>query len=192
MNINIENVISKYKRGLPQEQLPFARKTKGWRVAHLLWADSRTFFNYSPVRNSVMHKKVNYDLFNGKLHMQDLEYVINPEGIKERATPESIQHYPVLNSKLQVLRGEESKRVFDFKVVVTNPNAISEIEENKKEAALQQLQALIESQVQDENEFNQKLDKMSDYFMYEWQDMRETRANELLKHYIKEYNLPLV
>lgn len=192
MNINIENVISKYKRGLPQEQLPFARKTKGWRVAHLLWADSRAFFNYSPVRNSVMHKKINYDLFNGKLHMQDLEYIINPEGIKERATPKSIQHYPVLNSKLQVLRGEELKRVFDFKVVVTNPNAISEIEENKKEAALQQLQALIESQVQDENEFNQKLDKMSDYFMYEWQDMRETRANELLKHYIKEYNLPLL
>jgi len=37
-----------------------------------------------------------------------------------------------MNSKLNVLRGEESKRLFDFKVVVTNPNAISEIEDNKK------------------------------------------------------------
>jgi hypothetical protein len=38
-----------------------------------------------------------------------------------------------MNSKLNVLRGEESKRVFDFKVVVTNPTAIAEIENNKKQ-----------------------------------------------------------
>jgi hypothetical protein len=38
-----------------------------------------------------------------------------------------------MNSKLNVLRGEESKRVFDFKVVVTNPNAVSEIEKTKKQ-----------------------------------------------------------
>lgn len=37
-----------------------------------------------------------------------------------------------MNSKLNVLKGEESKRVFDFKVVVTNPTAVSEIENNKK------------------------------------------------------------
>lgn len=37
-----------------------------------------------------------------------------------------------MNSKLQVLRGEESKRIFDFKVVITNANAVSEVEEEKK------------------------------------------------------------
>lgn len=30
---------------------------------------------------------------------------------------------------------------------------------------------------------------MSDYFAYEWQDMRETRANQLLNHYIKEQDI---
>lgn len=44
-----------------------------------------------------------------------------------------------MNSKLNVLRGEESKRAFDFKVVVTNPNSISEIENNKKQEVLQRL-----------------------------------------------------
>jgi hypothetical protein len=38
-----------------------------------------------------------------------------------------------MNSKLNVLKGEELGRVFDYKVVVTNPNAISEIENNKKQ-----------------------------------------------------------
>ena len=177
---------------LPQQQLPMSQKTKKWRKIHLDWADSRTFFNYAPVRNSTIHKKVNYDLFNGKLHMQDLEAVLNPEAIKEKITPAAIQHYPIINSKLQVLRGEESKRVFDFRVVVTNPNSISEIEENKKQQLLQQLQQLVADQSQSEDEFNENLQKMSDYFTYEWQDMREIRANNLLNHYIKEYDMPLM
>jgi hypothetical protein len=41
-----------------------------------------------------------------------------------------------MNSKLNVLSGEESKRVFDFRVIVTNPLAISEIETNKKDELL--------------------------------------------------------
>ena len=57
---------------------------------------------------------------------------------------------------------------------------------------LQQLQQLIADTSSSEEEFNQKLEKLSDYFTYEWQDMREVRANNLLNHYIKEYNLPLL
>ena len=34
-----------------------------------------------------------------------------------------------MNSKLNVLIGEEMTRIFDFKVVVTNPNAVSEKED---------------------------------------------------------------
>lgn len=177
---------------LPQQQLPMSRKTKAWRKMHLDWADARTFFNYAPVRNSVIHKKINYDLFDGKLHMQDLEVVLNPEHLKEKTTPTDIQHYPIINSKLQVLRGEESKRVFDFKVVVTNPNSISEIEDNKKAAVLQQLQQLVADQSSSDEEYQQKLEKLSDYFTYEWQDMREVRANNLINHYMKEYNIPLM
>ena len=43
-----------------------------------------------------------------------------------------------------------------------------------------------------EEEFKEKLTKMSDEFTYSWQDLRELRANYLLKHYVKEYNMPLL
>lgn len=128
---------------LPPQQLPFNRKTKEWRRQHLDWADSKTFFNYSLVRKSVIHKKINYDLLNGRLHMSDLAKVLNPDNIKASYIPEAIQHYPIMNSKLNVLRGEESKRVFDYRVVVTNPNAISEIENNKKQELLARVQQLL-------------------------------------------------
>lgn len=177
---------------LPPQQLPFSRKNKAWRKRHLDWADSKTFFNYSLVRKSVIHKKINYDLLNGKLHMSDLEMILNPEKLQAGFIPDRIQHYPIMNSKLNVLRGEESKRVFDFKVVVTNPNAISEIENNKKEELFQRLQQLMANTSQSEEEFNQELEKLNDYYTYEWQDMREIRANALLNHYMKEYNMPLL
>lgn len=177
---------------LPPQQLPFSKKNKKWRKAHLDWADSKTFFNYSLVRKSVIHKKINYDLLNGKLHMSDLELILNPENLQAGFIPDRIQHYPIMNSKLNVLRGEESKRVFDFKVVVTNPNAISEIENNKKQELLQKLQEWVSNTAQSEEEANQELERINDYYTYEWQDMREIRANALLNHYIKEYNMPLM
>ena len=176
----------------PPQQLPFSRKNKAWRKKHLDWANSRTFFNYSLVRKSVIHKKINYDLLNGKLHMNDLMLVINPDNIDAGFIPDKIQHYPIMNSKLNVLRGEESKRVFDYRVVVTNPNAVSEIENNKKNELLQRLQQLLADSSQSEEEFNSELDKLGEYYTYEWQDMKEVRANALLNHYWKELNMPLI
>lgn len=175
---------------LPPQQLSFTKKNKSWRKKHLDWAENNTFLSHSLVRKSVMHKKINYDLLDGILHMSDLERVINPEDIKAGFIPDKIQHFPIMNSKLNVLKGEESKRIFDFRVVVTNPNAISEIENNKKEELMQQLQQLIAETSLSEEEFNQELDKLNDYYTFEWQDLREIRANALINHYIKEYNIP--
>lgn len=176
----------------PRQMLSFKAKTKEWRKNHLLWANTKTFFNFAPVRKSMRHKMVNYDLLTGKLHMEDLQIILNPDNVEASFIPDKIQHYSIMNSKLDVLRGEENKRVFDFKVVVTNPNAISEIENNKKEALLQDIQNLIADTSLSEEEFNQKLNKLNDYYLYEWQDVREIRANALIHHYIKEYNMPVM
>lgn len=175
----------------PPQTLPFSKKTKEWRKKCVLWAQSKTFFNFSLTRKSVIHKKINYDLLNGKLHMSDIEILNNPDDIKADFIPGRIQHYPIMNSKLNVLRGEEIKRIFDYKVIVTNPDAISEIEENKKAALVQRLQEWVQKTNQSTDESSQELDKLNDYFTYEWQDMREIRANCLLNHYVKELNIPL-
>lgn len=100
--------------------------------------------------------------------MDDLALVLNPENIRAGFIPDKIQHYPIMNSKLNVLRGEESKRVFDYRVVITNPNAISEIEANKKQEILQRMQQLVAETSQSEEEFNAGLEKMNDYFTFEW------------------------
>ena len=175
--------------GLPPQQLPMSKKGKEWRKKHLDWANSRSYFNYSPVRKSLAAMKINYDLVNGIIHMKDIEHVLNPNDIEGCFIPNKIQHYPIINSKLGVLRGEEAKRNFDFRVVVTNPNAVSEIENNKKKEIFEMLQQFVQNQDMSEDEANQQLTDMDKYYSYEWQDMREVMGNALLTHYIKELDV---
>lgn len=175
----------------PSQRLSYSAKNKAWRKKCVDWADNRSFNNYSPVRNSIIHKKINYDLVNGKLHMSDLQLIVNPDNIQASFVPEKIQHYPIINTKLDLLRGEEYSRIFDYRVVITNPNSISEIENNKRDAVAMDLQALISNPEMSEEEYQQALNKLNDFYSYEWQDLREIRANELVKHYSKEQNFKM-
>ena len=75
----------------PPQILSYKSKGKKWRKQHLDWADGRTFTTYSPVRNSVIHKKINYDLYRGKLHMSDLALIFNPYGMKASYIPKLIE-----------------------------------------------------------------------------------------------------
>ena len=177
---------------LPPQQLSFKKKNKEWRKKHLDFADNKSMMYYEPIRKSIEHKKINYDLVNGIVHRKDMDLVVNPENIDAGFIPEKLQHYPIINSKLFILRGEEAKRVFDFHAVVTNPMSITEIEENKKNALLEDLRAIVENESLSEEEFNQELEGLNDYYTYEWQDFKEITANDLLNHYIKELNVPLL
>lgn len=176
----------------PRQKLMFSQKTKKWRKQILDWASSKTFFNFSLVQKSIIHKKINYDLLNGVLHMNDLMAFINPDDIQASYIPEKIQHYPIMNSKINLLRGEESKRIFDYRVVVTNPSSISDIEEAKKEALYQTIMAEIQNTSQSEEDFNKRLEEIEYYFKYKWQDFREQRANAFINHYEKELNFKLL
>lgn len=175
--------------GFPPQQLSFNRKNKSWRKKNVDFGDSHSILNYHLARKSVYQMKIDYDLINGKIHMEDMKRYVNPYDLDASFIPDSVQHYPTINSKLEVLRGEETDRVFDYRVVVTNPNAISEMEEAKNKQVNEKLQALISDEQQDENQFNRELENLSDYFQYEYQDKREQRANELLNHYVRELSI---
>lgn len=179
-------------KNLPPQMLSYSKKTKEWRKQHLDWADKRTYYFGNMVRNSLLKKRINYNLINGVLDMRDVELILNPDNVNALYVPESIQHFPIMNSKLHVLQGEEAKRRFEFKVVVTNPNSISEIENSKLAMLQEQVQSMIEDENLSEEEFNKELDKLSYYFDYQWQDIIEMRASTVLSHYMKELNIPKI
>lgn len=173
----------------PQQQIPESKKNDEWRRQCVDWADSRSCLNSSPVRKSVMHKQINIDLLHGKLHMDDLQRILDPDKSKIKGdVPDDIQHYPIMCSKINLLLGEEKNRTFDYRVVVTNPNAISKIEESRKKAILERYEKFLNQPETDDIQQQQELMRINEYFSYSWQDMREIRANALLNHYAKEQN----
>lgn len=177
-----------FSAAFPRQNLSYKSKGDKWKKACVDWAAGRTYFHYSPVRQSVVKMKINYDLMNGIIHMEDVARIINPDNISLNFVPDKIQHYPIINSKINTLRGEEAARSFDWKVIVTNPNSISEIEEEKKRQFHQAIQSVVESPDLDQIQAENQVKDTKEYFDYDWQDLREIGANELLRHYSKELN----
>lgn len=175
--------------GFPPQQLSYNRKNKAWRKRCVDFGDDHSLLHHHLARKSVIDMRINYDLLNGKIHIEDLKLYLNPFGLDASFIPDNIQHYPIINSKLNVLLGEEMNRVFDYRVIVTNPNAVSEIEEEKNAEINQKLLQLVSDDSKSEEDYKKESEKLSDYFQYEWQDKREQRANELLNHYVKELDI---
>lgn len=173
----------------PEQQLPTSRKGREWRRRHLDWADASVseLLNDS-VRSSVNNKRVNYDLVSGKIHMDDIMLVLDPSGNDKAFVPDTLQHYPVMNGKLEVLRGEEIERRFEYRVVCTNQNAVSDIERRKADELHGVLEQVVRAGVKDEEELRAKLSAVDSEFRYSWQDQREVRANALLNHYSRQLN----
>lgn len=182
-----------YVANFPTQQLPASKKTDEWRKQCVDWADTRASSRQSIVRKSLKHKRINYDLLSGKLHMDDLVRVVDPNKmLSEGDIPDAIQHFPIMANKVHLLVGEEAKRIYDYHVVVTNPTAISEIERNKKKEIAKKYEEFLAGAQQNQSQDQAELDAINDYLSFQWQDIREKRANCLLKHYEKEQNFNMI
>ena len=166
----------------PRQKLPFSKKTKEWRKENIDHADKHTFYHNEEVRQTLKNKVINLNLYNGIVDVRDLTNVVNPNQIDASYVPDNIPHHPIIVPKVDLLVGEEIKRRFDWSVIVTNPNAISKKEEDKKKYLMKRLSQMLEANYQDD-ELKQKMDELGKYMKYSWQDIREKMANQILKHY---------
>lgn len=190
--LELKIVAMDFNAEFPVQTLPYRSKGEKWRRLCVDWAANKTYFNFSPIRKNVVQMKINYDLVNGIIHMDDIARILNPGNISTAFIPDKIQHYPIINSKLNTLRGEEAARVFDWHVIVTNPYSVSQIEEDKKQEFFANIQQIVEDPSIDQTQAEQQTRETEDYFNYSWQDIREIRCNELLRHYAKEQNFPQI
>jgi len=172
----------------PSQKLPFKRKTKKWRRKHLDWADNNSYINNSAIRRKLKNKIINLNLYNGKADVQDMKLILNPGGLEKFFVPDAIQHYPIITPRINVLVGEEKRRKFDWSVEIISPDTLSKIKEDKKKLVDKKLMEMLQSDVSDE-ELEQELIKYGDYINFDYQDLREKRANLLMKNYISKLNM---
>jgi hypothetical protein len=173
---------------IPSQMKTTTQKTEKWFKECVDAAEHMLLNSNEGIRASRINKKLNYNLYNGIVDMADLERVCNPMSFDMDTFPASLRIYCKGVPKINLLAGEEIKRQFDFKVMVTNPDAISQKEKEKKEIVMQNLQEMLVGDAQSEEEIQAKLAETQKYINYEWQDKRELSATWILNHYKKEQN----
>jgi len=134
---------------------------------------------------------VNYNLRADILDETDVEKAVNPWGIKGATFPAKMQNYPIANPKIDLLLGEESKRRFDWRVMVVNPDAVSKKEEQQKDLMNQLIMTAIQDENYDEEKLAEEIQKLEKWSKYEVQDLRERRATQYLTYLWKEQDLKM-
>jgi hypothetical protein len=166
----------------PSQKRPYNKKNTKWREDCVNGAESVAIFNNSLIRRHRTNKRINYDLYSNILHQEDIDRMCNPFNLKDSSSPAKMQNYPLANPKIDLLVGEEERRVFDWAVRVINEDAISSKEEGKAEQAKQYLIGLLTQGIEDPEEVKRKLAEIQRKLIYEYQDVRELRATRILKH----------
>ncbi|MGK2864887.1 MAG: hypothetical protein ACSLE0_23345 [Chitinophagaceae bacterium] len=169
----------------PPQRLPYNQKGKQWRIDNIDSADRHSFYHNESVRQTIKNKVVNLNLYNGIVDIRDLTDVVNPYQLNASFIPDNLPHHPIAVPKIELLVGEETKRRFDWRVIVTNQNAITDKENKKKDILFQKMNEYLQANYADE-ELQGKLQEIEDYFKYDWQDIREKMANQILRHYWSE------
>lgn len=176
----------------PSQKKTRAQKTKAWAKQCVNSAESEGVYQHEGVRKWRRQKLINYNLYNGIIDRRDMDMVINPYKTIAAFVPENIPHYPIAAPKIDLLVGEELKRRFDYKVVVTNPDAVSSKEEEMRDMWMQKLMEMIQDPNADEQVIQQKMQKFEKYLKYEWQDIRELTGTNILRHYYEEHNMKMI
>jgi len=173
----------------PKQKLSIRKKGRSWGKDNIKWAESQLFEEGSALRKSYQNKLVNYRLWQGTVSIKDMKAILAPHTFDFRFKPDEIQHYPIITPFVNILLGEESNRNIDYKVIITNPDAISGMEERKVKEVQQFLMQQLQTTYQDEESLQQVLKEKSAFFKYSYQDILEARGNFLLNHYFKELNI---
>jgi hypothetical protein len=167
----------------PSQKKLLRDKTEQWGQDCIEAALTISYGDTSKIRKTRTAKQLNYDLINGILDETDIEKAFNPMGIRGVSFPAKIQNYPIEVSKFGVLKGEESRRRFDWRLRSVSPDVISQ----KEFLMQQQLESTIFEEVTNSNYSEEiaarRLKQLEHYHKYEYQDYGEVMGQRILDYF---------
>lgn len=176
----------------PRQKLSRSKKGKDWGIQNV-----ENIIRMAGMSNLIYsNDKINYDLYNNIIDRKDFTYVTNPYGLSEEL-PAKLNNYNIITPKLKLLEGEEIKRPFNFRVAAVNADAVSQIEEKRKQLLLQYLEAELIAELQAQGiqvqnpETGETMtpEEIEKYMNYSDADIRESIANKIAKYLIPQQNL---
>ena len=167
----------------PSQKKTLAEKDDKWGRMCIDAGITITTGDNSKIRKSRNAKKINFDLIDGIIDESDIEKAFNPMGIRGIAFPAKIQNYPIEVSKFNVLKGEESKRRFDWRVRSVNEDAVSQKEFDMGEQIGSMLIDELQNSNYSEEKAGRRLRQLQHYQQYEYQDYGEVMGTRIIEYF---------
>ena len=181
---------------IPKQKLKSNKKTKSWRTECV-----EGFINQSSfMQNSKSDLLRFYECYNGEMADADYNYVTNPynsQAGKKRNFPAKLRNYNIIKPVVDLLMGEKSQRPSNFQVTVTNPDAVSRMEEEKQKAILQSLQQMFINALNEQgvptgqqSKEQEMPEQVAKYVETSWQDSRAIVGQQVLNYLRDNLDLP--
>jgi len=181
------------KTQFPAQKKATSEKNEAWRKECVTSGLTLALYNSdNKLRDTKYGMRANYRLYDGILSSGDIERTVNPWGLDSKTFPAEMQCYPIATSKVNLLVGEESKRRFDWRLRVTNDDAVSEKEKFVKETILNRLTELAMKEGLSKEETQREVAELERWKNYEAQDIRERLGTQILNHLWVEQKLKLI
>ena len=184
-----------YNASFPQQKLSLSKKDKQWQhdcVNYIIGEGSAVSSGRADTQHGEM--QVYYNLYNSIFDEKDFKRITNPFKVDD-GFPATPQDFNIIRPKIDLLIGEETKRPFNFRVIRTSQEAVSELQEKEKEMLMQYMMAAIQSKMgpEEQQQFQEQLQNgeimppkaIAKYMDKEYKDVIENTAYHTLE-YLKE------
>lgn len=175
----------------PPQRIPDSEKTEEWFTNCHKYIESKLLINSSNnILNAVNKYRSNRLLFSYNIVSKiDVLAMLDPDnvdGLKD--IPNNYKNYPVTNAHIMTLKGEELKQLFNWTVMVTSRDAVSQREIEKG----QTVDKFLLDQLTSDEMDPKKIEQITQDFMDKletFQDRREKGAWQLLKYFWNSMDL---
>jgi hypothetical protein len=174
----------------PKQKLSYKEKTEEWHIENVKAGVLLSDYNPSKSRKTKQEMTLNYDLVSGKFDEKDIDRSLNPKSFKGINFPAKIQNYPIELTKLDVLKGEEISRPFNWYLRAVNDHVIIEKEEKEQKELQEYIVRELKNPDYSELQAKNNLQKLKKYYVYDYQDKREEMGTRLLQYLWRTQKIP--
>jgi len=183
----------RYNSYFPSQKIATSSKNKDWFKKCIDAAiNTSSMSTTGNGQRTYFQKKLLRDLENGIIDPSDVESTTNyvPVAFGTKVL-DKIQNYPLAKPRIDLLVGESIKRRFDWMVKVINEDAISEKEKELKQKVTKAIYELAITPGLSQEAVQQKLNELTKWEYYEYQDLRERMGSQILTYLHRDQELPI-
>lgn len=172
----------------PAQKIPNSKKSKKWKEDCVDTICDIVVTGNDYMRVSYERKTYNKRLRAGKLDPEQLKKYLDPYSLGDSALPETIEHIGIGNNKIERLLGEEHDVDDNIRILTSNKDrdGISMKERETRQMLLSRVDTIIKAKNENPTLVEEELRDFQNYLTYEYQDIRERLATEILHRELKK------